>query len=493
MKSREAFQDRTEGSQMAQGPRAALLLALLAVLPLSIPTPAAAEPTILCGTVLATGCEAWTAVHAQAEGAFPEVVAGADGTRAFTILESFCACDGQEGALVVDAHDASTGALVWRNAYTAQKWPTFRMAVASPDGDRLHIAGHGAANNSFLPQAFVVTFDAHDGSLLWATRWDVYSEGYAITTSADGSRVFATGMYRGHDYTTNAFNAQTGQKLWETRYDNRGGDAGDWHRVSYDAPFAVAAAPDGATVYVTGTSASATGILESATIAYDALTGGQRWVHRAHATDGPLGEVAPTESYQVATSLSGDRVYVFGTHGLRALDPVSGVELWAQEAFACRDYWPIANLGDCVIEVHPNGARLFVATHDDLAAVEAATGKEAWRIPLRIGDHRSGAASDMVMSHDGTRLYVASPSGRDPYVTDCGCDFETVAYNATNGRPVWRAVYDRGAERVTSIDASPTGDQVFVTGRSSFDGPRDVLTTAYDTRLGLENAPSLPL
>ena len=102
-----------------------------------------------------------------------------------------------------------------------------------------------------------LAYDAATGARLWirtydpAFRTDVVSD---LAVAPDGSTVFVTGGSIGVaprysvDYTTIAYDAATGTQRWLTRYD--GPVRGD------DGASAIGIAPDGSRLYVTGTSPS---------------------------------------------------------------------------------------------------------------------------------------------------------------------------------------------------------------------------------------------
>ncbi|MBI4728785.1 MAG: hypothetical protein HY775_04700, partial [Acidobacteria bacterium] len=89
---------------------------------------------------------------------------------------------------------------------------------------------------------------------LWEARYNGPGNPYDLATSLavsyDGARVYVTGVSRGSgsysDYATLAYDASSGAKLWEARYNGPGN--------SFDVARSLAVSPDGARVYVTGES-----------------------------------------------------------------------------------------------------------------------------------------------------------------------------------------------------------------------------------------------
>jgi hypothetical protein len=110
------------------------------------------------------------------------------------------------------------------------------------------------------------------------------------------------------NYATVAYNAATGAQLWVDRYN---GPAN-----GYDGAWSVAVSPGGGTVYVTGSSDAPNGQSNYATVAYNAATGAQLWVHRyngpANGYDG---------AWSVAVSPGGGTVFVTGTSASRHTGP----------------------------------------------------------------------------------------------------------------------------------------------------------------------------
>ena len=273
---------------------------------------------------------------------------------------------------------------------------------------------------------------AAPGARLWLARYDDGSGGYdaahAMAVSPDGSRVFVTGDSwpggaTGRDYATVAYSSVTGRRLWVRRY------SGPGQRT--DIPWSVAVSPDGSRVFVTGQSTVRPHSDAYATIAYDATTGRQLWLHRYQ---GPANGYS--DAAAVAVSPDGSKVFVTG-------DSYS----------AC-------------------GASGGYAT----VAYSAATGRQLWvrrHIPRSGYDHADAVA----VSPDGTRVFVTGDA-----------DYATVAYSAATGRRLWATRFSPryGSDYGGTVAVSPDGATVFVTGESdSAGGARTVYTTvAYSAAAG---------
>ncbi len=118
------------------------------------------------------------------------------------------------------------------------------------------------------------------GTVAWVARYDGLGQnrsdrGDAVTVSPDGARVFVTGdSYAGkgggdYDYATVAYDAATGEQLWQSRYSGVGGGFNSANRIVAGAQL----------VLVSGQSKGAANEGNDAvTVAYDAVTGAQRWV-----------------------------------------------------------------------------------------------------------------------------------------------------------------------------------------------------------------------
>jgi hypothetical protein len=118
-----------------------------------------------------------------------------------------------------------------------------------------------------------------------------------------------------------------------------------------------------------------------------------------------------------------------------------------------------------------------------------------WRWLARYGGTLSGtdAATDVVVSPDGTRVFVTGVSeGVPPRQTD----FATIAYDAASGATLWTARLDGAAnsdDRAVADAISPDGNHLYVTGTTcaakgaiNCTGDMDYLTVSYDAATGAE-------
>jgi sugar lactone lactonase YvrE len=321
---------------------------------------------------------------------------------------------------------------------------------------------------------------------LWAASYDGGTPGddfaRAVAVSPSGSTVFVTGQSENSAGEANdatvAYDAATGGQLWSALYPGRGqGNA---------AAGAIVASPDGATVYVTGTSDLNSGFPQVTTVAYDAATGATRWVASY------LGDGSATAT-SIAVSPDGTHLFVAGqtsTARYRAVrhfltlgyDAGSGRLLWGRQ-----HRWPgrmdsTAN----AVTVSPDGGTVYAAGYRTAAggveefvtaAYRAAAGAARW---LRTAPAGAGnaVADSAVVSPDGSAVYVTGQSGSGSAVT-------TVAYAAATGTRRWSAHF--AASRYAGPAAvSPDGSALYVAGRGA--GPEgiwgDFTAVAYRTASG---------
>jgi DNA-binding beta-propeller fold protein YncE len=285
----------------------------------------------------ATGAAAWTAATGpviQHIAAAPHAVAvSPDSSTVYIAGHS-------KHAYLAAAFDAATGTVLWTASSPGTKPRAQHDAkgiVVSSDGSDVLVTG----------EIGTVAFDAQTGAQLWAASflgtlavspgspavfvtyknkttarvaatgaelWHAHYRGppgtstrlTALAVSPDGSRVFVTGSTQvgpccgePMHFTTIGYDAATGARLWVAGFRGPGDASG--------RPAAIAVSPDGAQVFITGTTNSPSGPPEFTTIGYDAAAGAQLWGARVQ--DLPGASDVPSS---VAVSHDGSKVLVAG-------------------------------------------------------------------------------------------------------------------------------------------------------------------------------------
>lgn len=201
----------------------------------------------------------------------------------------------------------------------------------SPDGATVYVTGDSQSGPGPSTRDYLtVAYDAATGDELWTARYngpgDDQDIALAVHAAADGASVYVTGESGGEgtgsDYATVAYDAATGDELWVGRYDGPAGDDDVAHDVDMS--------PDGSSVYVTGQSGGDTGP-GYATVAYDAGTGDEVWEARLDDPRGERGSgnalgVAPDGvifvTGQSSNPTAGSDIVTV------AYDPEGGDRLW---------------------------------------------------------------------------------------------------------------------------------------------------------------------
>jgi hypothetical protein len=177
--------------------------------------------------------------------------------------------------------------------------------------------------------------------------------------------VFVTGdspgLGTGCDFATVAYNAATGEEVWEARYDGPAAE-GDWAQ-------SLAVSPDGSMVFVSGDSAGLGTNTDFATVAYSASTGGEIWVARY---DGPI---SGWDGWHLRTAVSPDGSALFVTgdsesiydsrisseYATVAYDTATGGAKWTAR-YRLPGAWPwrFSDSEPCAIDVSPDGSKVVV-------------------------------------------------------------------------------------------------------------------------------------
>jgi WD40 repeat protein len=322
---------------------------------------------------------------------------------------------------------SSPGTQVWARRF-AGPGDSLGSAVAySPDGTRVFVTGatsddQGAPRNDDLLTA---AYDASTGATIWTRRYAGSAtgadDGRAIRVAPDGATVFVTGTSESpagaHDYITFAYDAATGALKWRKRFDST-------FHLGDDAA-GLALSPDGSAVFVTGDSVGATGDYDLATVSYDATTGAMRWIARYRAP-----ETAANYANAIAVSPDGSRVVVTGQ---------------TQDASSF--------------------------TFDVLTvAYAASTGGRLWTTRYDGPSNLDDTGNAIAFAPTGSVVYVGGTLTESQAAISPNADFATFALDAATGAQQWLSTYD-GAQQdeqdvVEAIAASPDGSKVFVTGPS---------------------------
>lgn len=406
-----------------------------------------------------------------------DVAVSADGTRVYVTGGSDGGTTGKDYA--TRAYDASTGSKLWTARYDgAAHFDDDALSIAvSPDDSMVFVSGESSATTEANNYDYAtIAYDAVTGAELWAKRYDgpdhSNDAASSLAVSPDGLSVFVTGtslsFTTSFDFVTIAYAAETGVKAWQHRYN--GGTSG------IDEPAALAVAPNGSIVFVTGLSGS-THNFDMETVAYATASGVRLWKRRL---DGPAQDLDYANALVV--SPDGNHVIVTGTTtGLGTLrdyttiayDAATGADAWTTR-------WAGPYYGDDVantIDISPDGDSVYVAGFGPTIAYDASTGAEQWNKVYR----GLGNASGIAVGPDGSFVIATG----DYWKTNLPGDLGTISFDASSGAKLWARHEDApasGEDSGRAISIGPDGGSVYVTGRS--DGGAsglDYLTVSYAT------------
>jgi hypothetical protein len=335
------------------------------------------------------------------------------------------------------AYAAATGKRLWVRRYNGpgNRNDTPAAIAVSPDGARVFVTGQSGRKSGSLGYDWAtVGYSAATGKQLWVRRYSGSSAGFqtavGLVVGPGGTKVFVTGYVQDgttrSDYGTVAYSASTGRQLWASRYNGPANND--------DTAVAIAMSRRGTAVFVTGRSWGGLSGNDYATVAYSAATGAQLWARRYNGPGNGDDDVS-----SVTVSPDGARVFVTGSspggstggdYATVAYDAATGAQLWA------RRYNGPANGGDAAsaAAVSPSGTMVFVtgasagtAGSADYATVaySAATGRQLWARRYN-GQGIGAAATSLAVSPGGFAVVVTGQS----FGPKSGSDYATVAYRA---------------------------------------------------------------
>src|SRR5262245_6165116 len=213
-----------------------------------------------------------------------------------------------------------------------------------------------------------------------------------------------------------------------------------------------------------------------------AANGDEQWVARDF---GPKADA----STRMALSPDGATLYIVGSSrgafAVAARNAATGAKLWAA-GFADPD--DLANF-PAGVAISPDGTRLFITGDAEetvltrsaiTIAVDTANGGLVWSVRESVGEQRVALPDAIDISPDGDRVYVTGTRTGKEGGTDF-YDMVTVAYDASSGTRLWGTRYEGpalGSDIAVGIAAG--GSRVFVTGTSVGESSgRDIATIAY--------------
>lgn len=451
------------------------------------------------------GCEAWVARYdAAGEGEQVKALSvGPEGERIYVTGWVRISTQYRWGTV---AYDAITGERVW--ATHAPPVPgdinVPEAMVVGPDDGRVYVVGRVGGGPGLNTADFGLrAYDAHTGEELWLATYNGPADGQdsprAVAVSSDGSRVFVAGDSQGPvdiglsetstDFAIVAFNAATGERLWDARYDGA---------EMADNVVGLAVSPGDDRVFVTGNSSSVrfANAWDLTTLSYDAATGDRLWEARYH---GP-GQSIDTAA-GIALSDDGSRVFVGGTSdvGGRAViatvayDAASGREAWVSRL----DHPWIRAATASAVHLDPTGAPLYVTGRSaevpdirvstepgpgagwdsrlTVVAYDPTDGEELWTTARGVG-HADVPMAVAASPEGGLAVAAGYTTGPDQTL-----DRVTLALHAVTGQEVWLAGPNDPGESAWAgdVEISPDGDLAFVAGTAGPATNRDFIVSAY--------------
>ena len=352
----------------------------------------------------ATGATRWTETtpSTSTDVIVPQAVAvSPDGTTVFD--SGYYQTRSAFGAVTI-AYNAATGASVWMQRHAGVDTPI--SVAVSPDGSRLFVMTEGGE---------ILAYATATGKLLWGVSPSASYFATAAALSPDGSKVFITGNGQ-----TAAYDAGTGALLWSQQYGSASAGAPLVNGTS------LAVSPDGSTVYVAGTSNHVT---HGGIVAYASTSGTIEW---ATVVPRIFGGSATAKVPAVAVAPGGATLFVTGggrdSRGnsdlvTQARAASTGTALWSRHY---ESKVPESDTGPGNIAVSPNGSAVFVTgtistpgeEFNTTVGYKADTGATLW-------NQGAGGAAATVVSPDGSKLFVC---GTEQFGTQH--EFATTAFRS---------------------------------------------------------------
>ncbi len=339
-------------------------------------------------------------------------------------------------------------------------WHSSRMMKTSPDGRLVYIAGvtDGDASSAVDYDYLLIAYEAATGQQVWEARFAgvagfANAEAHGLALSADGKAIFVTGKTCKTAFltcvvATVAYEAATGKAIWP--------DAAVLSAEEMVYQSSIAVSPDGRQVYVVGQHLDKDGTLLGSTNAYEAATGALLW-RSFHIPEGGANSV----SVDVALSPDGQKVYVAGgklSERGRTEDLVLLVYDATDGSLRGEAHHPTYGDAPTGMAVSGDGSRVAVThmnlnketgNYSALTVAYDSEGREIWSKKFR-GCEESGCAArpwyygPLAISHDGSSIYM-TVQGMQPHTSlssrRTDFSFTTVAFDGSTGTQKWLARY----------------------------------------------------
>jgi PQQ-like domain len=337
--------------------------------------------------------------------------------------------------MLVRAYDPQTGTLVWHdNAPLAAGYIT-NVSIDELD-NKVFGAGYAPGVDGSGSDILVRAYDATTGNRLWEDSTDVGLDDFVQSIAAGPHGVYVVG-YGGNvngsplDFLVRAYDKERGFLLWKDQVNN-GGDDVAWRVVA-----------QGNMVFVAGSKSSTA--LEPWNLilrAYDALTGELAWE-------------SVYESFTPSSmAVSGERIYLGGQGVLLAYNSLDGVLAWEKV--------PESNIIDLAV----SDSRIF-ATGSSISAYDS-SGALVWEVPTPVAH-----AIDL----NGDILFAAGTIPIPP-ITEASV-FLVAAYSAENGSLLWDDLSHQGQDSM-AFEIGVSDQHVFAVGwAQNVGGDSDFLVRAY--------------
>ncbi len=353
----------------------------------------------------------------------------------------------------VAAYDVVTGAMLWTNQLD--------FAAGRDEALSIALAGHvvaaaGRVRSSGNDDWFVRAYDRQTGAILWSDQYNLTNGNDRANAIAAGRTTFVTA---GHvrnaagddDWAVRAYDARTGQLLWQDQYDPAAGDD-DAAAVTILANKAIAV----------GHVTTGAGDTDWFVRAYDLQTGAILWSDQFDAVAGDdeaLAVLGRGRSVFVAGRVMNGNANTDFT--VRAYDAATGNLLWT-------DQYDLANDDDRAVSLAIRGKTLLAAgsarnlngdTDFLVRAYNAGNGQPLWQ------DRFNPAGSDDAAFATAIAGSTVLAVGR---VTNAQGDTDWLvrAYRVKTGEVLWSDQYNQAAGDDEALGVIGLGRRVVAVGDS---------------------------